>query len=103
MQEVPPLGGDLPVDLAGQRLAPGPLGAGQLGRRLADMARVADRLACRERGEIFSPRSMPTSPVPAGRSSATSQTRLRYQRPVASSLKLPERMSAGIGRDSQRR
>src|SRR4051812_27162129 len=46
---------------------------------------------------------MPTSPFPAGTASATSQTRLRYQRPVASSLKLPDRMSAGIGRDNHSR
>ena len=45
---------------------------------------------------LISPRSMPTSPVPTGRSSAISQTKLRNHRPVASWLKLPERMSVGI-------
>jgi hypothetical protein len=103
MQEVPPLGGDLPVDLAGQRLAPGPLARASLAADLADMAGIGDLLACRERGEIFQPKVDADLAAPAGKSSATSQTRLRYQRPVASSLKLPERMSAGIGRESQSR
>src|SRR3954447_5656027 len=52
---------------------------------------------------VVRPRSMPISPVPVGSSSTSSQTRLRYQRPVASWLKLPERMSVGTGRDSQSR
>src|SRR5215210_76965 len=51
VQEVPPLGGDLPVDLARQFLAPGPLCAGQLRGRLADMARVPDLLAARNGGK----------------------------------------------------
>jgi hypothetical protein len=55
MQEVPPLRGDLPVYVSSQSLAPGPLRAGKLGRRLTDMARVADLLACRERGQRAEP------------------------------------------------
>ena len=53
MQEVAPLRGDLPVYLARQRLAPGPLGAGQFGRCLTDVARIADLLPGREGGKVF--------------------------------------------------
>jgi hypothetical protein len=51
MQEVPPLGSDLPVYLASQRLAASPLRASQLRSRLPDVARILDLLPggqCRE-------------------------------------------------------
>src|SRR3954470_6660136 len=51
VQEVAPLGSDLPVYPARQRLAPGSLGSRQFGRRFADVTRVLDLLPAGKPGQ----------------------------------------------------
>src|SRR5690349_19058449 len=53
MQEVPPLGRDLPVYLARLRLSARPLGASEFRRRLADVTRVRDLRSRGQGREVF--------------------------------------------------
>jgi hypothetical protein len=53
MQEVPPLGRDLPVYLARLHLSARPLGASEFRRRLADVTRVRDLRSRGQGREVF--------------------------------------------------